>query len=650
MGNRKSRERNVKKRNLTWRIRIITILTAFLGIIGMAFVSGNLKLVSEEYADTIQKSSEDLEFTHEIAQKLYAHEALVFKYMVTQDEDARASVYAEADQLKRDIRGVLDEFGFDMKGRKYESYYHSIFSDVGSYFKNIDVIFEFCDQDDVATAQYYMETSLIRVIDHVNDSIRSLKGVLDQDKEAAQASMNRLIALSSLSSMVIVILILVLTGLCFIYCFRISDEMVSVDSLTRLSNYDKFIKHGTVTGKKGKLTDYTIVYLNIVNFKYINRRFGSWNGDRYLREFARKLSFFLTSDRELAARQGGDSFLAMVQSERTQEFLNYISSGFINLESETGAYQIPLKVHCGIYTVRSGDTIENAVDAAAIALKVARESEHHQRCVWYSDEIANRMMEETELLNDVERGLKNHEFVVYYQPKVNLETNTLCGCEALVRWIRDGKLIPPMKFIPALERNGKIAELDYYVFEQVCRDVKSWLERGLKPVRVSSNFSKLHLQDPQFKDKVYEIASIHGIDRNYLEIELTESSEFEDFHMMKEFVSYMKEIGIHTSLDDFGTGYSSLSVLTDMDFDVIKLDRSFLSGSDENRTKRKVLEHVVHMVRDLGRSVICEGLETAQQADFLRGIQCMMAQGYLYDRPLAVEEFEQRLLQPEYHL
>ena len=247
------------------------------------------------------------------------------------------------------------------------------------------------------------------------------------------------------------------------------------------------------------------------------------------------------------------------------------------------------------------------------------------------------------------QGLKNGEFLVYYQPKVNIENNTLCGCEALVRWMHNGELIPPGKFISILEENGNISALDFYVFRRVCSDIAEWNRKGITPVRVSSNFSKVHLKDPDFADKIIEIIDEYGIDPKYVEVELTESSAYDDFASLAEFVNVMKSKGIFTSMDDFGTGYSSLSMLRDLDVDVIKIDKSFIDDLDrENNPNKKMIGTIVRMIHDLEREVICEGIETKEQVEFLKQIHCFAAQGYLYDTPLPHDEFEKRLNDPVY--
>ena len=225
----------------------------------------------------------------------------------------------------------------------------------------------------------------------------------------------------------------------------------------------------------------------------------------------------------------------------------------------------------------------------------------------------------------------------------------MCGAEALVRWHQGDTLIPPYKFIPLLEEEGSITELDFYIFDNMCQDIKEWLDSGITPVRVSSNFSKLHLLNADFADRVLNVVNKYQISHEYIEVELTESSGYENFEALTSFVNKMKENGICVSIDDFGTGYSSLSLLKELNVNVIKLDKTFIdeigNGDDVNE---KLVKNVIHMIKDLGRDIICEGVETKDQAEFLISQGCFMAQGYLYDKPLPGAEFEQRLKKPKY--
>jgi len=394
--------------------------------------------------------------------------------------------------------------------------------------------------------------------------------------------------------------------------------------------------------KKNRLINYAGLAISIKDFKFINQEYGSAIGDIVLKNYATTLSEQLLRG-EVIARNGGDNFIALVEKDRAEEFFNKISRVPVDVGAKMG---LTLTSRCGIYQINEEDSIYDVINACLIAVGETRRSGANDY-VWFRQERRDEMVRQKDILSGYHKAIEEEEFVIYYQPKVNLKTRTLCGCEALVRWIRNGELVPPNSFIPVLENDGKVQELDFYVFDKVCRDIGDWQRRGIQPVRVSSNFSKLHLHNKQFVDDVLGVVNKHGADPYYLEAELTESSGYEDLDAMKFFVSEMREAGIHTSMDDFGTGYSSLSLLRDIDMDVIKLDRTFLRDENDAKEERMV-ENIVRMIHDLDRKVICEGVETEEQVEFLKRVGCTMAQGFLFDRPLSREEFEKRLINPYY--
>ena len=191
--------------------------------------------------------------------------------------------------------------------------------------------------------------------------------------------------------------------------------------------------------------------------------------------------------------------------------------------------------------------------------------------------------------------------------------------------------------------------MSYISFEQVCKDLKSWMDEGYEIVKVSSNFSKLHLKNPYFAEDLVDIVKKYQIDTKYIEVELTESSGYYDLKALEDFVGKMNAVNISTSIDDFGTGYSSLSLLKDLDFNVVKMDKSFFRDLESgDRVNEKMVENVIRMVQDLDRDIISEGIETEKQAMFLKKLQAPIVQGFLYDRPLPHSEFEKRLKEPRY--
>ena len=424
----------------------------------------------------------------------------------------------------------------------------------------------------------------------------------------------------------------------------ILDNAAFTESMTGALNINGIIKKGLEMKGKGVLTDYTVAFFNIKNFKFLNGNYGIDKGNMVLRGLVDKIFGFLIPDEQIA-RLGGDNFVALVRNERVDVFLDYLNPMIFedhNTTGESGKIEISFRI--GLYRIQPDEDAGAGVSKANTALRETRK-EGNADIVWFSDDLLSKEMNAKKSTFMFNKALQDGEFVVYYQPKVSLNDGKLSGGEALVRWLRDGRVIPPMEFIPALEHDGSICSLDMYVFETVCRDIRTWIDAGVKPVKISSNFSKYHIKDDGFATKILTTIDRYGIDPKYLEIELTESACFEDAEKISKFLKAMKERGISVSIDDFGTGYSSLSLLKDQMVDVIKLDQSFIKGiqdEDENKAgnEKVVIKNIINMVEELNMKIIAEGVETDTAAEFLKNVNCDMAQGFLYDRPMPHTDFD----------
>ena len=430
---------------------------------------------------------------------------------------------------------------------------------------------------------------------------------------------------------------------------QILSEAPMIDGMTGVPNMSGFMRFGNILLAKNTLRNYMGVFVNIKNFKFINQTIGARNGDKLLIAFTQAIRSQLQED-EIIARLGGDNFMILIKKEHEQNFLNYVTH--IQLKVNLGPVMrlFDVDIRAGIYIANDTSSMNDIVTNANTALGLARKSKKED-IVYFHQEMLDRVLHIKQVSNQFRLALQNNEFVVYYQPKVDTETNTVIGCEALVRWIQNDKVTPPMTFIPILEEEGSVCDLDFYVFEQVCKDLRSWMDAGITPVRVSSNFSKVHLVSESLARDIIDIIDKYQVPPELVEIELTEMSSHEDNDALINFVSAMKDAGIYTSIDDFGTGYSSVNLLKDINVDVIKLDRSFLNEMERRSSKEEiVIRNIINMILELGMDVIAEGVETKGQADFLRNIRCHHVQGYLYDKPIPKSEFEKRLLSKTYEL
>lgn len=413
------------------------------------------------------------------------------------------------------------------------------------------------------------------------------------------------------------------------------------DSMTGLPTLDSFLKHIGKLVSLQRAGSYNAFYLNVKNFKYINKMVNYQIGDQVMVQYAHKLAAFTRED-ELVGRLGGDNYVALIRRERTEAFLSHISAIEVLVDMAVGVKPVTLSAVAGIYEIP--DNLHNPGDVmmpVSVAFQAAKQV-LHTSFAYYTPKLSQRILSGQKVAIDFSKSMRDGEFVIYLQPKVNLSTKQICRAEALARWIQNGNVIPPSEFVPALEKDGTICKLDFEMLRQTCVKIAEWKAAGKIPPRVSVNLSRWHLQNPNLVQDVFEIIDRYGVEPKYLEIELTETVNYEEHEIMTRFFKEFRRRGLSTSIDDFGTGYSSLNLLKNLEVDVLKLDKSFLEELGEGRKDRVLIETIIKMAKELDMIVLAEGVESTSQRDFLIQAHCDMAQGFLYARPLPVAEFERR--------
>lgn len=393
---------------------------------------------------------------------------------------------------------------------------------------------------------------------------------------------------------------------------------------------------------------YALVSLDIQKFKLINDAFGSAAGDRTLKYIYDVICKSLV-DNEYAARISADTYNLLIQNDTQKRLVERMEQLAQEINS-FNQYMSPkyfLPVREGIYVIdETGLNMIIIQDRANVARKNNKEISQSRvsSCMFYQEIERLRLIREKEIDNHMEVALENGEFSVYLQPKISLKDNCVAGAEALVRWIDPVKgIIPPNDFVPVFEKNGFIVKIDLFVFEQVCKTLERWKEEGKKIIPISVNLSRAHLNHPDFLEPFLDIFRKFDLSPSLIEIELTETFAFENFEAFIEVIQKIHNAGFACSLDDFGSGYSSLNMLKDMPADVLKLDKAFFSTDTEGNGSERgqcVVESVINLAKRLEMNTVSEGIETMEQVDFLRQAQCDMVQGYIFSRPLPIEEFE----------
>ncbi|MCR4924244.1 MAG: EAL domain-containing protein [Lachnospiraceae bacterium] len=420
-----------------------------------------------------------------------------------------------------------------------------------------------------------------------------------------------------------------------------SDMMTG---LPNASGFRTFVNHLKTNGHPSLFNAF---YLNLRNFGLINSKYGKHIADDIIIKFA-KLLKKKTDEDECVGRLSGDNFIIMVHKEKTDDILKVTEGIKLSMSMENKEEIITIQATAGCFDINEDEVdSEEILGRCSTALNMAK-YEKHVPYVFSTLDMHSKVLYHKHIASIFADALKNGEFRPYYQPKVNTNTNTLAGAEALVRWIREGKLISPGEFIPVLEMDDNICILDFYVFEQVCKDIQKWINDGIEPVRISTNFSRRNLLNPDFSRKIEDILHKYEIPREYIEVELTETVSEKENDRLSNFISDMHEADIAMAIDDFGTGYSSLNLLRDFPADVLKLDKSFIDGHIDTKRDNVVVSNVAKMAKELDMSVITEGVESQEQVDFLKSININMVQGFLFDKPLSKEDFEKRLINKSY--
>lgn len=432
----------------------------------------------------------------------------------------------------------------------------------------------------------------------------------------------------------------------------LKDENLRVsmmDVRSGIPNFNAFLNFAELAMRSEHIRSYAALYFNINNFKFINQKYGFRRGDEVLKQYCAKVSD-LTEEDEIIATAGGNFFIGMLRRERLQEVCGRLTSVWVDVITDSAVReQVELSSRIAVYEPDGTDTSpQMLVEKLSTTFGAINYMQNRQIC-YYDERLQQKQMYEDMIMHAVEPALRDGEFEVYYQPKVDMKTRRLVGAEALIRWIRGGAVISPMEFIPVCEKLGLVQKLDFFVLEEVCRHMIEWIEQGIPVVPVSVNFSKHHFIEDTVADRIDEIAGRWGVSGKYLEIEFTETAYLDDSHNLISSINKLHEYGIASSMDDFGTGYSSLSMLQDMSFDTLKLDKSFLhDGNLADVRSRTVIENIIRMAKALDMKVVSEGIETERELAFMRSMDCDIAQGYLFDKPLPRNEFEQRLIRQVY--
>lgn len=427
-------------------------------------------------------------------------------------------------------------------------------------------------------------------------------------------------------------------------------DITTKDPLTGAYNFETFKKKAqkllTQTTKK-----YSLSYVDFADFKYINDVFGYKYGDEILINYAATISNELRTG-EVLGRVSADNFVILRYYNEKNDIM--VRQQQVDIKITEFMHDMyggqAVSVQCGICYLEDlaeDLQIEGILDRANYARKTVKTGLNRKYAV-YDESIRKQLRYEKSIENRMLKSLENEEFLVYFQPKVDLQTGLATQAEALVRWQTDeGLIIPPDKFIPIFEKKYLISSLDQYVFKKVCAFIRRRLDAGLPVNTISVNVSRLQFYNSDFVKTYEDIKNKFRIPDHLLEIEITESIAFDNVTFLEKTVSELKSKGFLISIDDFGTGFSSLSLLKNIPIDVLTIDQSFFRESIHKEKDNIVIKGIIDLVNKLSIRTVAEGIETAEQVAFLKSVNCNMIQGYFFYKPLPEDKFE-AILNKEY--
>ncbi|MCC8027871.1 MAG: sensor domain-containing phosphodiesterase [Clostridium sp.] len=418
---------------------------------------------------------------------------------------------------------------------------------------------------------------------------------------------------------------------------QLLKQMSYRDSLTKVGNRNAFNKH-TSALKRGPKCAIGVVYIDVNGMKLLNDQFGHQKGDETLVDVANKIRTIYRSD--FIYRIGGDEFVIICENPDEDEFKLHAQE----LKS-LFALEKKYAVSIGAYWTEQFENIQDVLYKADEQMYFDKKNFYHGKAL--SGRYRHDMDDVLEMTKPgaLQGMLEKRMFHVYFQPKITVNRRRLVGAEALVRCERvPGNIMSPAAFIPVLEESRLISLLDFYIFDTVCSYIQAWMDKGLEVQPVSVNFSRYTLTEKNFVRKIQNIWEKYRVPKELVEIEVTETAEEDDFNGFLTVIRAIRKSGFTVSVDDFGVRNANLSLFTAVDFDVLKIDKSLVDDLGRNPKTQAVLFAVSDICHKMGIKLIIEGVETEEQLEVLKDIDCTGVQGFLFSKPIPADQFEERYM------
>jgi diguanylate cyclase (GGDEF)-like protein len=389
--------------------------------------------------------------------------------------------------------------------------------------------------------------------------------------------------------------------------------------------------------------------LGLSNFKGLNSTFGHQFGDQVLLRLSKLLRTVIGSDKSIYKGSGG-TFILLADVGDYEELTEIANRLLIALNQPLshGNYEVELSGNIGIAIAPfDGDSYQTLMQKSHTALAKAREVDQNSLC-FFEPEFEASLKSRFEMAQQLRRALENNEFELHYQPKVDMDHNTIVGAEALIRWRKeDGNLVRPDLFIPLAEASGQIHEIGKWALHQACNDCRRWQQLGHSQLHIAVNLSAVQFKRGNLPESIFHALAQARLDPNYLEVEITESIFIDNMESIQEQIARITSRGISVAIDDFGTGYSNLNYLNRFNASNLKIDMSFVKNMLNSRQNQHIVKAIIKMSQELGVSNVAEGVEDGETAAALKKLGCAYGQGYYWSKPLPYKEFIELLTAEE---
>lgn len=642
-----------KKSTYRWFL-IVLFLTAII-----AWISKNINAVNQQSTIIINNQLPSINLAHSLNTYTSDFRVLEFIHITSTSNEQMKSIENELNRMELKIEIALDHYEKLIDSTEERKVFENAKTDWHKYLLVNRNVMNISKDLNIERAKSIMVGDGRKAFDSVSDSFLKLVKYNYSNAEKLSYKGDSLYS-RSIQELVIVILFFGVATLTLdnrkkkiaekkltetnVQLKKSKDQfkhLALTDSLTGLMNRHALREFLSSINEQKKLKG-ELFYIDLDHFKYINDTNGHPIGDEVLKIIGERLKN-MENDEITVARFGGDEFIMIRQGDFPERNNIKIGERFLNtIERVIEIENKEFYISCSIGIVKfphNGTDVDELLRKADLAMYRAKEL-GRARCIQYNASMEQSLKSVFEIRNKLGQAINNNEFKLYLQPKVELTSKRIVGMEALIRWnSKELGWVSPAEFIPVAEKFGFIHKIEHWVLNEAARFLNLFDGKGFKDLKIAVNVSAIEFSRPNFIDEFFSILNESNVNPSKIIVEITESLliDFEEFNIEK--LTILRKEGIEVHLDDFGVGYSSLSYLQNMDIDLVKIDKSFISEITENAKQMTLTQSIIDIAHNLGHKVLAEGVETEEQCKLLETMNCDQIQGYYFAKPMSFDDF-----------